>query len=673
MNPRACWGIWLAVLAGPVWGEAVTDGTLGPARSFSGHFEVGEDVGARSGANLFHSFRSFGIKPGESATFTGAPDIQNVVTRVTGGQSSVIDGPLRSRVGKADFWFINPAGIVFGQNASLDMPASFRVSTADELRFRDGARFSATQPTPSSLSLAQPEAYGFLGDRSREVLLLGQGSFNEDRTAWQGTQLKLNPGATLDVVAGKIGIEQAQLSAPGGALRLINAQQGAVPVDRLPKGVASGRITLNQGFLDTSGNPGGTLALRGGQVHVRGSSLFADTHGDADAESGSGVRVTAGSLRLDQGSLVTANPLEGRGRAGSVRVQVQQDMTLADGAVIDASTASAGNAGQVAVRAGRLAIDGQGRQTGIFSTAVPGATGKAGSIDVKAGTVELRAGGRIESTTYGTGAAGHVTVATRSLFADGKNLDGAQGLPATGVFANAGPGSSGRVGNVTVNASDYVRLRNRAGVTSINFGISDRPQALPATWIRLEAPTIFLNNAAVAALALGNTAAGNIYVKAARVLGLDNSTLSTRSLGADGGNIEVDTPVLLLRSGQITANSEATGGSGGTVSILADALIPSGNLLFTNQNISFLPIDQDQVEYELNVIQAAAPEGVGGTVTVSTPPLDWSGQLVSLDKFGFAAEALPQDWCDLNKGSSFTPSGRGGLPPQGKDRLDVRD
>jgi filamentous hemagglutinin family protein len=71
---------------------------------------IGAELGSTRGANLFHSFQRFDIPTGHSATFTGPDQIRNVIGRVTGGQTSNIDGTLRSTVGQADVYLINPSG-----------------------------------------------------------------------------------------------------------------------------------------------------------------------------------------------------------------------------------------------------------------------------------------------------------------------------------------------------------------------------------------------------------------------------------------------------------------------------------------------------------------------------------------------------------------------------------
>src|SRR3954463_11340628 len=184
--------------AGPVQAQIVTDGTVGPKVSLrGGEIEIGADLGTRRGDNLFHSFEKFGIATGQSATFTGPGTIRNVISRVTGGEVSNIDGTLASTVGQADLYFLNPAGVMFGPNATLDVPGSLHVSTAHELRFADGARFSALDKTGSGLTVASPEAFGFLDRPPGRITVEGSGP---------GALLELWSPRTLSLIGGDIDI-----------------------------------------------------------------------------------------------------------------------------------------------------------------------------------------------------------------------------------------------------------------------------------------------------------------------------------------------------------------------------------------------------------------------------------------------------------------------------------
>ncbi len=98
-----------------------------------------------------------------------ADTITNVISRVTGGtsaftlqKSSLIDGPLNSSIPGANFWFINPNGIIFGSNAVLPTTGSFHASTADYIKLSDGNIFAATPSSNEVLTVAPPSAFGFL-------------------------------------------------------------------------------------------------------------------------------------------------------------------------------------------------------------------------------------------------------------------------------------------------------------------------------------------------------------------------------------------------------------------------------------------------------------------------------------------------------------------------------
>src|SRR5207249_3790317 len=130
-----------------------------------------------------------------------------ILSRVTGGQRSDIDGTLRSEIPGAHLYLLNPAGVLFGPNASLDVSGSFHVSTADYLRLADGARFFARLSDTSTLSVAPPVAFGFLGPTPAAITV-------------QGSTLQVPEGATLSMVGGEAQIVGGTLRAPSGRIQL---------------------------------------------------------------------------------------------------------------------------------------------------------------------------------------------------------------------------------------------------------------------------------------------------------------------------------------------------------------------------------------------------------------------------------------------------------------------
>jgi filamentous hemagglutinin family protein len=182
------------------------DGTMGSVVSLSG-LDYSITGGTQAGSNLFHSFSVFDVHLGESATFNGPAAITNIIGRVTGGTASSIDGTLGSGIAGANLYLVNPAGVVFGPDASLNVDGSFHVSTADYLLLGPTGRFDASNPGNTVLATAPPSAFGYLSARPAPVTL-------------NGSRLQVPAGETLSVVAGDIDLTDASLYASEGVVNI---------------------------------------------------------------------------------------------------------------------------------------------------------------------------------------------------------------------------------------------------------------------------------------------------------------------------------------------------------------------------------------------------------------------------------------------------------------------
>lgn len=180
--------ITIAVLTGAVFfpalpstAQLLPDNTLGSENSVitSGVNPVGQasDViagGARRGGNLFHSFEEFNVGNLQRVYFTNPTGVENILSRVTGSNRSNIRGTL-GVLGDANLFLLNPNGILFGPNATLDIRGSFVASTASSIRFADGVEFSAANPSSTPLlTISVPIGLQFNGGEGDIIVQAGQ-------------------------------------------------------------------------------------------------------------------------------------------------------------------------------------------------------------------------------------------------------------------------------------------------------------------------------------------------------------------------------------------------------------------------------------------------------------------------------------------------------------------
>lgn len=129
--------------------------------------------GELNGTNLFHSFQDFGLTESQIATFMANPELQNILVRVVNRRDpSFIDGLLQVSGGSPNLFFINPAGVIFGENAQVNVPASFIVGTSTAIDFPD-ARWS-TSGLGGTTSALPPSDLVFSFTAQNPVINLGQ-------------------------------------------------------------------------------------------------------------------------------------------------------------------------------------------------------------------------------------------------------------------------------------------------------------------------------------------------------------------------------------------------------------------------------------------------------------------------------------------------------------------
>ena len=597
--------------------EVITDGSLGAKVELPGKdFQITPELGQQFGGNLFHSFQNFNLSAGESATFSGANTVQNVIARVTGGQPSTIDGTLRSTIPHADLYFINPYGVMFGQNAKLDLQGGFHASTADYLKLQDGGRFDARQLNNSLLTVAPVTAFGFLTDSPAPITT-------------QDSTLMVPPLKPLSLIGGNLqlqGIFPVQLDSTnssaifatslvhttGGQLNLVAmGSTGEVLVNNndLTLTGRGGDITLTRTLVDTSGLGGlgsGNLKVRGHRLFMQDSMLQTNTLGDLDG----GIM----DLQLTESLQANNTPfyvpafnsqtLFGRGKGGSISIKVPEltltrawittetwttastgdvnaevtRLNLLEGATIGA-VIGAGAGGRLTVKAtDSIVLSGHsiGRWETAVSDGIISATDQPSTIgnytyskgEESLGTAEIDltthrldlVGGFIFSASLGKS-----KVSSLRIQADNVNLTGG-GLITTSAT------ETGVAGNIWLDVKDTLLLSGRRVGTFVVPGVSG---------LQFENGQSNISSFAMYG------AGGNINLKAKTIHLAKEVLISATSLGSgeDTGSINLQAETLLLTEGaQINSSNGiyagtaffAGNGHGGDIRIQAKQLTLTG-------------------------------------------------------------------------------------------------
>ncbi len=467
-------------------------------------------------------------------------------------------------------------------------------------------------------------------------------------------------------------------------------------------------ITLDQGAeIDSASasrtQDAGDILLRSGDVQLRAASAittsaYATTYA-SNAQGGNVTFELNGDLRLTGGSRVSADAI-GAKAAGTIHVEAHN--LYIDGL----GSALATNSGAAST---------------YRVSHIP--AGAPGAIEVTlSGAARLSDGGRISSSTTPTELlsyayfdddgnlvsgydtdwpAGSITLDAARLTITGTATDaGGSATPlgqddglASGIFTlvqhnDASTTLTGysrpgeiqlRVGTLIIDQGGRISSENLAGLA--------KPDPAPLSTLRLSGQTLILGSAAtITSAALGDAPASPIELRFAERIDLDHAEVTTAAVNGNGGDIFIDPVVmrltesrittsvsgssgdggditliadhLVLNGGFIQANTAATGASGGEVNLATRSLIPYGGL------ISLADPLRQPFTHGTNVIQAAAPDGVNGTITITAPNLDLAGELADLETPYLDPARLFSGGCAGRAGgqSRLAWGGRGRLP-----------
>ena len=579
--------------------------------------------GATRGANLFHSFQQFNVGEGRGAHFANPNGIANIFSRVTGGNPSNILGVLGVQ-GNANLFLLNSKGIVFGPNARLDLRGSFLASSADSIVFDNGYQFSSSNPQSLPLlNVNIPIGLNFRENPGKIINNSAAPALSLPELPpgfppiFNNIGLAVQPGQTLALVGGDIGLNQGSVTASTGQILLGSvASPGMVGLGATPLGLSLnydkisnfGNIEITNGSaLNTSGLGGGKVDIRGGNVNLNNGRIYALTLGNID---GRGIDINAQNFRAQGGAQIsTLTAGSGAGGAVNIRATDSVEMNgiglglytvfagkyLLSGSiapfdpqlVLITGTAGMGNAGSITIDTGKLLMDnGSGLTSGTFSN------GNAGNITIRARVFD-QVSSAVNSGTF-TGSAGE----GGDFSFEGERLTVSDGSALLTITRDRG--SSGDINLKASEAVEVLRTPTRSPVATLIAstagGVNGQAGDINIDTKRLrisDGGGISLSSGSVVGNQPFNTTGGqggNFTLRATESVTIEgisgvlaNGSRGPSFISADanaanrGGSINISTPVLTLRGGGVMTTASLGKGDAGSITIDAGRVEIIGN------------------------------------------------------------------------------------------------
>ncbi|MGD2182245.1 CHAT domain-containing protein [Lusitaniella coriacea] len=553
-----------------------TDGT-GTSVTINGNrFDINGGTLSNDSTNLFHSFQQFGLNTNQIANFLANPQLQNILARVVGNDPSVINGLIQITGGSPNLYLMNPSGIIFGANSSLNIPADFTATTATGIGFGNNNWFNAFgdndyqnligNPTQFAFDLAQPGTIINAGNLSltpgQNVTLLGGTVVNTGTISTQGGTITIAaiPGSSL-----------VSISQPGSLLSLEiepprDLQGNILPFSALDlpqllagTGVETG-LTLNGNNSVQLRNSGVTIPTEMGTTIVSGNlDVFSPQMGGEINVLGNRVGLMGATLNASGGNGGGNVRIGGDFQGQGTIFNAQQTLVSAD-STINADAIQNGDGGRVIVWADET--------TGFFGniTAQGGANGGNGGFVEVSGAQNLSFQGFVD-TSAPLGSNG-------TLLLDPTNITIVAG--ATPNPPNAGDGTWARmedIGDQTIGADAIAALLEMgdlilqaSGDINVNATITYTGSTARSLTLDASGSIIFNNGAQFATTnaPLTRTLVGSLPpgVQAMETITPTNSGMGNMTLNDQANNLSQNSPPNNNNPGQ-QGNHNSPNASGG--------------------------------------------------------------------------------------------------------------
>ncbi|WP_244329134.1 CHAT domain-containing protein [Tolypothrix sp. PCC 7910] len=208
MSPLATLAMIFGLFSPVVKAQSITpanDGTGTVITTEGNKIDINGGSLSSDRTNLFHSFSQFGLDANQTANFLSQPSIQNILGRVTGNNASLINGLIQVTGGNSNLYLMNPAGIIFGSSASLNVPAAFTATTANGIGFGNNQWFNAIGSNNYANLIGKPTEFAFTTSLGGSIFNAGNLAVSEGQSLMLLGGMVLNTG-TLTAANGNVTI-----------------------------------------------------------------------------------------------------------------------------------------------------------------------------------------------------------------------------------------------------------------------------------------------------------------------------------------------------------------------------------------------------------------------------------------------------------------------------------
>lgn len=675
-----------------VQGQVVEDETLSTKVETENNRDFTVNGGNQQGNNLFHSFDEFSIPRDGSVLFDNGLTIQNIISRVTGTSISEINGLIQSN-GTANLFLLNPNGIIFGENATLNIGGSFIGTTAESLIFNDGVEFSTNLDNePSLLTVSVPLGLQFGGNPGEITNRANFSSPNPlDPTGQEQVKLGLTTGSekTFALLGNGITFDGGAVTSPKGNIQLGSvATNSFVALESIPEGWKVNYDNVSQfqdltfdnlASVDTSGTGGGDINVTGKNIKIlNGSAITSNTLGNLD---GGTIQIETSDLLEINGSDITGTKIDsllatieiflpfasqissitfGSGKGGDVDITAQ-NLQLINGGTIELQTfpGSTGAGGNLSIAVqDSIALNGIRPLLGVGDNAINLILPTI-PLDM---AIDLNQASELSTASIGSGNAGNINISTTNIRLE------------DGATIAVSPFSTGNGGNINLDAQKAIEI----------IGTSTRTGSVSS---EIAANTFTAGNG------------GNINIVGDRLTIKDGGLLiSTTSTTGDAGDLNIETSTTEISGfraqDQVSSliSTQATGGGdGGDITLNTDRLTISdrGSLSVQGSGSSVpgnLIVQADSVELKnFARITAATEFGSGGNIRLGIQDRLTlrENSLISAEAFNSAdggnldldarfVVAFPQENNDILANARFGNGGNIAIATQGIFGLEER-